>query len=78
VTSFHKAYSRNLPGRHTPAIVRRALQKTHVCRVLPMLTCRRICCCMQGSLVTFEHNSNRVNIFYNPATNLVTRVPKRG
>lgn len=45
-----------------------------------VLTCGHffLLCCMQGSFVTFEHNSNRVNIFYNPATNLVTRVPKRG
>jgi Potato inhibitor I family len=45
--------------------------------VLPVVTSRRVCL-LQGSFVTFEHNSNRVNIFYNPATNLVTRVPKRG
>ena len=33
---------------------------------------------LQGTFVTFEHVSNRVNIFYNPTTNLVSRVPKRG
>jgi Potato inhibitor I family len=33
---------------------------------------------LQGAFVTFEHDSNRVNIFYDPTTNLVSRVPKRG
>lgn len=33
---------------------------------------------LQGSFVTFEHSSNRVNIFYHKTTNLVSKVPKRG
>lgn len=32
----------------------------------------------QGSFVTFEHNPNRVNIFFNPDNKLVATVPHRG